>query len=160
MIWHYWLFNPGFKFQDSLYSDCHDLTMLTVNISDIAVIIVKNVDYLCFIENIIQSEAINWMMFLKIVGTYKKYCLKWQSIQGRFLLFLFNIYKMVDSIDIYNALNTNIRTVMKNPEMVKFVHDHLKTKKCVTMQSKIILSIIPKTAWERGWICPPTPPPS
>ena len=67
---------------------------------------------------------------------------------------------MVDSIDIYNALNTNIRTVMKNPEMVKFVHDHLKTKKCVTMQSKIILSIIPKTAWERGLNFPPPPPPS
>ena len=63
---------------------------------------------------------------------------------------MFNIYKMVHSIDIYKALNTNIRTVMKNPEMVKFVHDHLKTKTCVTMQLKIILSIIPKTAWERG----------
>ena len=56
------------------------------------------------------------MMFLKIVGTYKKYCLKWQSIQRSFLVFLFNIYKMVDSIDTYKALNTNIRTVMKNPE--------------------------------------------
>ena len=49
----------GFKFQDSVCNGCHDLTMLTVNISDVTVIIVKNVDYLCFIEKIIQSEAIN-----------------------------------------------------------------------------------------------------
>ena len=27
------------------------------------------------------------------------------------------------------SLNISIATVMKNPEMLKFVHDHLKTKK-------------------------------
>ena len=37
---------------------------------------------------------------------------------------------------IYKSLNTNIGTEMKNPEMLKFVPDHLKTKKCVIMQSK------------------------
>ena len=36
---------------------------------------------------------------------------------------------MVDSIDIYKSLNVNIGTVMKNPEMLRFVPDHLKTKK-------------------------------
>ena len=36
---------------------------------------------------------------------------------------------MVDSRDIYKSLNINIRTVMKNPEMLQFVSDHLKTKK-------------------------------
>ena len=36
---------------------------------------------------------------------------------------------MVDSTDIYNSLNINIGTVMENPEMLKFTHDHLKTKK-------------------------------
>ena len=35
---------------------------------------------------------------------------------------------MVDSTDIYNSLNISIRTVMENPEMLKFTHDHLKTK--------------------------------
>ena len=33
--------------------------MLSVNISDIAIIIVKNVDYRCIIHNINKSEAIN-----------------------------------------------------------------------------------------------------
>ena len=35
---------------------------------------------------------------------------------------------MVDSVDIYKSLNNNIGAVMKNPEMLKCVLDHLKTK--------------------------------
>ena len=42
---------------------------------------------------------------------------------------MFNRYKMVDIIDIYKSLNISIGTVMKNPEMSKFVPNHLKTKK-------------------------------
>ena len=34
------------------------LTMVSVNISDIAVITVKNIDYRCIIHNTIKSEAI------------------------------------------------------------------------------------------------------
>ena len=40
MIYHYWFFNYGFEFQDSVYNGSHDLTMLCLNISDIT----KNVD--------------------------------------------------------------------------------------------------------------------
>ena len=36
---------------------------------------------------------------------------------------------MVDSMDISRSINISIGTVLKNPEMVKFVSDHLKTKK-------------------------------
>ena len=32
-------------------------------------------------------------------------------------------------MDIHNSLNINIGIVMKNPEMLKFVPDYLKTKK-------------------------------
>ena len=35
---------------------------------------------------------------------------------------------MVEIIDIYKSLNISIVTVMKNPEMLQFVPDHLKTK--------------------------------
>ena len=42
-----------------LHNGCHNLTMLSVNISDIAIITVKNVDYRCIIHNISKSEAIN-----------------------------------------------------------------------------------------------------
>ena len=59
MICHYWFFNNGFKFQDSVCSGCHDLTILCLNISDVSIITVKNVDYRCIIHNIGKSEAIN-----------------------------------------------------------------------------------------------------
>ena len=45
MICHYFFFNNGFKFQDCVYNGCHDLTLLTVNISDIAIITIKNDHY-------------------------------------------------------------------------------------------------------------------
>ena len=59
MIWHYFYFNHGFKFQDYVCNGCHDLTMLSLTISDIAIITVKNIDYRCTIYNISNSETIN-----------------------------------------------------------------------------------------------------
>ena len=59
MIWHYFYFNHGFKFQDYICNGCHDLTMLSLNISGIAIITVKNIDYCCTIYNISNSETIN-----------------------------------------------------------------------------------------------------
>ena len=38
---------------------------------------------------------------------------------------------MVDIMDIHKSLNISIGAVMKNPEIIKFVPDHLKTKKKV-----------------------------
>ena len=46
----HFFFNYGFKLQDYVRNDCHDLTMLSVNISDIAIITVKNIDYRCIIH--------------------------------------------------------------------------------------------------------------
>ena len=59
MICHYWLFNHGFKFQDSVWNGCYVFTMLSVNVSDIAIITIKNVVYRCIIHGISKSEAIN-----------------------------------------------------------------------------------------------------
>ena len=56
MIFRYWFSNHGLEFQYSLCNDCHDLSMLCLNISDIAIITIKNVDYLCIIHNISKSE--------------------------------------------------------------------------------------------------------
>ena len=52
MICHYWCFNHGFKFQNSVCNGCHDLTTLCLNLSDIAIIIVKNVGYCCIFYDI------------------------------------------------------------------------------------------------------------
>ena len=59
MICHYQFFNHGFKFHDSVCNGCHDLTMLSVTISDTDIITVKNVDYCCIIHNISKSESFN-----------------------------------------------------------------------------------------------------
>ena len=59
MTCYYWVFNHKFKCQDSVCNGCHDLTILSVNISDFAIITVKNVDYRCIINNISKFEAIN-----------------------------------------------------------------------------------------------------
>ena len=59
IICHYLSFNNGFKFQDYICNGCHDLIMLSVNISGIAIFTVKNVDYGCIIHNISKSETID-----------------------------------------------------------------------------------------------------
>ena len=68
---------------------------------------------------------------MKIVDIYKKIiALIFQSFKDSlFLLFLFSMYKMVDTMDIYKSLNTGIKTVMKNPKIIRFVSDHINTKK-------------------------------
>ena len=59
MICHHWCFIHVFKFQGSACNGCHHLTILGLNISDIAIITVKNVNYCCIIHKIMKSEAIN-----------------------------------------------------------------------------------------------------
>ena len=44
IICSYWFFNHEFKFPDSVCNDCYDLTILCLNISDIAIIAVKRVN--------------------------------------------------------------------------------------------------------------------
>ena len=68
MICHYWIFNHGFKFQNSVCSGSHDLKMLSVNISNIAIITIKNVGYRCVIHIISTSEAIKKKFVLEDGG--------------------------------------------------------------------------------------------
>ena len=95
----------------------------------------KNVDYRCIIHNISKSETINLLESAVLEGhryIYKNIVLNFSLFKAGFVcffLFLFSIYKMGDSMDICKSLNINIGTVMKNPEMLKFAPDHLKTKK-------------------------------
>ena len=47
---------------------------------------------------------------------------------------------MVDSMDVYKSLNISIGVVMRNPEIIKFVPDHLKTKKmCKHAVKKLLI---------------------
>ena len=67
------MIDHGYQFQDSVCNCCHDLTMLSVNISDIAIITFKDVDYRCIIHYISTYEIINLLkiLVLKIGGIYK-----------------------------------------------------------------------------------------
>ena len=53
MICQYWFFNHGFKFYDSLCNGSHNLKILSVNISDIAAIFIRNFSYSCVIRTFI-----------------------------------------------------------------------------------------------------------
>ena len=52
-------FYNGFKLQNSVYNGCDDLTMLCLNITNFAVVTVKDADYCCIIHDINKSEANN-----------------------------------------------------------------------------------------------------
>ena len=60
MICHYFFFNHGLKFQDYVCNGCHNLTMLSINIIDIAIITIKKFNYCWIIHNISKSGAINF----------------------------------------------------------------------------------------------------
>ena len=45
-IWHYWYFlNKGFKFQTYVSNRCHDSLMMSMNLSDIAILNIESSDY-------------------------------------------------------------------------------------------------------------------
>ena len=61
-ICHYWYFlNYSFKFQPNVCNRCHDLLMMSMNPSDIAILNIKSSDYSCIINLIRKIEAIKLM---------------------------------------------------------------------------------------------------
>ena len=69
-ICHYWYFlNKECKFQPHACNRCHDLLMMFMNLTGIAILKVKNADYCCIITGISQIEAIE---LLQKIGLTKK----------------------------------------------------------------------------------------
>ena len=57
---HYWYFlRYSFKFQPNVCNRCHDLLMMSVNLSDKAILNIKDSDYRCIISLISKNETIN-----------------------------------------------------------------------------------------------------
>ena len=57
---HYWYFlNYSFTFQPNACNRCHDLIMISINLSDIAILNIKGSDYRCIISLISKNRAIN-----------------------------------------------------------------------------------------------------
>ena len=74
-ICYFWYFlNKGFQFQLDVCNRCHDLLMMSMNLSNIAILNIKGADYRCIISGIIKSEAINLMQNINLTkkATHKK----------------------------------------------------------------------------------------
>ena len=61
-ICHYWYFlNFSFKFQPNVYNRCHGLLMMSMNLSNIAILSIKCSNYCCIISLISKTDVINLM---------------------------------------------------------------------------------------------------
>ena len=61
-ICHYWYFlDYSFKFQSKVCNRCHDLLMMSTNLSKNAILNIKGYDYCYIVSLISKTEAINLM---------------------------------------------------------------------------------------------------
>ena len=61
-VCHYWyILNFSCKFQQNVCNRCHDLLLMSVNLSNIAILNNKGPEYPCIISLISKNEAINLM---------------------------------------------------------------------------------------------------
>ena len=68
-ICHYWYFlNYSLKFQPNVCNKCHELLMMSMNLSDNAILNIKGSDYHCVISLISKNEAIKLMQNAGLTG--------------------------------------------------------------------------------------------
>ena len=60
VIFAWYFLHEGFKFQLNVWNGCHDLLMMSMNLSDFAILNIKG-SYFCIIGGISRNEAINLM---------------------------------------------------------------------------------------------------
>ena len=71
-ICHYsCILDKGLKFQPDVYNGCHDVLMMSMNLSDIANLNIHGVDYRRIVSGISKSEAINLMQNINLTEHYK-----------------------------------------------------------------------------------------
>ena len=59
-VCHYsYFFKKAFTSQPNVCNECHDLSMISMNLSNIAILSIKSSDYHCIISGISKSGAIN-----------------------------------------------------------------------------------------------------
>ena len=60
IICYYWYFvSKVFKFQPDVCSGCHDVLLMPLSLTDIAILNINSVEYPCIINGISESEAEN-----------------------------------------------------------------------------------------------------
>ena len=61
-VCQYWHFlNKGFKIQSNVCNRCHDLLMMSMKLSEVAILNIKSAGYCCIINGISKDETINLM---------------------------------------------------------------------------------------------------
>ena len=66
--YHHWYFlNKGFKVQPYKCNKCHDFLMMSMNLSYIATLSIKNVDYCCIIAGISEGKAIKLLQNIDLI---------------------------------------------------------------------------------------------
>ena len=59
-VCHYWYFlDKRFKFQPDICNRCHNVLMMSMSFSDIAILNNNDADYLCTISRISKYKAVN-----------------------------------------------------------------------------------------------------
>ena len=72
-ICHYWYFlDKGFKAQADVCNWCHDVLMMSVNLSNIAILKICTVDYCC-INRVSNTEAINLLQHADVTEKSRHY---------------------------------------------------------------------------------------
>ena len=61
-------FNCCFKFQPNVRNRCHDLLMMSVNLSDITILNIKGYEYCCIIRLISRKETIKLLQNTDLTG--------------------------------------------------------------------------------------------
>ena len=83
-ICHYWYFlNRGFRFQPYVCNRCHDLLMMSMNLSNIYILNIKETDYCCIISEITKSEAINLIQNIDFTEKSRKTLKKNNNIKTK-----------------------------------------------------------------------------
>ena len=72
-VCHYWYFlNYSFKFQPNVCNRCHDLLMMSMNLSNIAILNIKGSECHCIISLISKNEAIKLMQSVDLAEKSRK----------------------------------------------------------------------------------------
>ena len=72
-VCHCWYcLNKRFKFQPNVYNRAHDLLMMSMSLSNIAILNIKGSDYCCINNGMSKNEAINVMQITDLTKKTEK----------------------------------------------------------------------------------------